>query len=699
MNTLLILATFTILVILGTILSNLVPKIPAAVFQIILGAIFVLLPIPLEFTFNSQAFLLLVIAPLLFTDAYKSSRTNLWIYRRPILLMAIALVLFSTIVVGGIIYLIIPAMPLSVSFALAAILSPTDAVAVKSIVKDLKLPKGLMPILEGESLLNDAAGLVSFNIALVAILTNTFSLAKATQDFIFVALGGAIFGVVLGIALVFIKKFLGILVGEEANVLVIFQLMTPIFVYFCAEHVHVSGIVAVIMTGILYNLEKDLYQHKWLNSKTTLLIESSQKTFGYALNGYVFVLLGYLLPEVYMNVVRKPELDDFLVSLYIVAITLALMVTRFIFVYVFYKHFQAHTYASTKKIIKVFIQRKLDVGEFSRLRYCIIATLSGIHGTITMAVSLLIPVFLNNGQLFPLRNTIIFIASGVVLLSIAIGIIFLPLALNTEEDQAHYLETQAIRERIIKQAITKLKEHYRDGSNTKRQIATAMVIKDLQAQEVMVRKNPTYLQREIHKIYNEVLREENKQIRKWQEEQNLSKPTLQVIKLMQLRRTKLLNYSMFNQIILLARITFNESYFKRLSAKYYFKNKILVKSSTDHQEKFRQELNEIKENLPQIHENINKIAIEKIKVLRNEKNSLATDIVCDVYKNFAVTYFTVYVLNESYNEELKEVQAEAIQIQKDKVMYLKKSNQITVEDANLMLKELNYNESLIFAEE
>ncbi|QPK94212.1 cation:proton antiporter [Actinomyces sp. zg-332] len=689
---------FVSVVILGTIFSNKFQRIPAALFQIIFGALLVYSPIPVDFNFNSETFLLFVVAPLLYNDAYKSSRTNLWVYRKPILLMAVGLVLFSVVIVGSVIYFLIPAMPWATCFALAAILSPTDAIAVKSIVRGAKLPKGLMPILEGESLLNDAAGLVSFNIALGAILTNTFSLTKAAQDFTLVSLGGAALGLMFGVILVFIKKFIGLLVGDESNVLVIFQMITPIFIYYVAEYLTVSGIVAVVVTGFVYNLEKDLYQHDSLDSKTSLLIDASQDTLCYVLNGCVFVMLGYILPEAFIDIMRKTELNIGLLTLYILFTTLALMLTRFVYVYVFYNSFQAHTFTSTKKIIKTFIQRKKDTEGYSRFRYSLIAALGGIHGTVTMAAGLLIPVYLSSGELFPLRSTILYIASGVVLLSILIGIIFIPLALK-KEDQEEYLEIRSIRERIINQAVSKLKKHYHDGSNVKRQIATAIVIKNLQAQQVMVSKNPNYLHREIHRIHKDVLHAENAQIKKWKEEHNLSKATIAVIQLMQLRRTKLLNYSVLQQIILMVKINFKANYFKRLGAKSYLKGRFSKADPMVLRQKLYEEVEHVRCLLPEIQSHINLIALEHIESMRNSKNSLAADIVSDVYKNFAVTYFSIFVLDESYEEELKEIKAEAIQIQKDKVTYLKKSNQISIEDGNTILKELNYNESLIFAEE
>ena len=190
MEILITIFVFITLVIIGSFLNKYIPRIPAALFQIILGFLVSYLAIPLHFEFESEAFMALIIAPLLFTDAYKASRSELWLYKKPIVYMAVGLVITTVVVVGYFINYIIPSISLGAAFALAAILSPTDAVAVKSITKGMKLPKGLMSILEGESLLNDAAGIVSFKIALAAIITGTFSLANASREFFIAAIGG-----------------------------------------------------------------------------------------------------------------------------------------------------------------------------------------------------------------------------------------------------------------------------------------------------------------------------------------------------------------------------------------------------------------------------------------------------------------------------------------------------------------------------
>lgn len=427
MEILFTIAIFIVLVITGSFINRYIPRIPAALFQVMLGFFITYLPIPLHFEFESEAFMALVIAPLLFTDAYKASRSELWLYKRPIVYMSVGLVIATVLVVGSFINFIIPSISLGASFALAAILSPTDAVAVKSITKGMKLPKGLMAILEGESLLNDAAGIVSFKIALAAIITGTFSFANASKEFFIAAIGGMFLGIILGLVTISLKSLNRKFLNSEPTILVIIQVILPILVYFAAEKFHLSGIIAVVFTGILLNFEKYLFQGESLNNQGVVSINYNQDTVSYILNGFVFVFLGYLLPDIFSNMMKFPDLDIKTGLLYVALITIALIISRFIFVYLFYLSFQPHTFNTSNKIIEFLKTKKLDIGNYSRFEYALISSLCGIHGTVTLATALMIPLTLEStGQPFPLRDAILFIASGVVLLSMIIGTIFLP---------------------------------------------------------------------------------------------------------------------------------------------------------------------------------------------------------------------------------------------------------------------------------
>lgn len=195
------------LVIFSNVVDHFVPAVPVSLIQVLIGlavAIFTKISIPLE----TDWFLLLFIAPLLFNDGRRFPKQELWKLRGPILANAIALVFLTTIVGGLLFHVLIPTMPLSVSFALAAILSPTDPVAVQSISKRAKLPEGILHIVSGESLINDASGLIAFKYAVAATVTGVFSLKAAAIDFVYISIMGFVSGIVIIAIILLIENWL-----------------------------------------------------------------------------------------------------------------------------------------------------------------------------------------------------------------------------------------------------------------------------------------------------------------------------------------------------------------------------------------------------------------------------------------------------------------------------------------------------------
>ncbi|MFB4158334.1 cation:proton antiporter [Geomicrobium sp. JSM 1781026] len=414
-----------ILVVVGTILHRQFSKIPAALFQVFLGTVLgVLLP-GLTFEFEPELFLMAVIGPILFFDGYHASRTAFWTYRWPILLMAFGLVFITVAGLGFIIHMLIPEMALGVAFALAAVLSPTDAVAVRSITKGMKLPKGLMTILEGESLINDAAGIVSFKIALAATITGVFSIWEGSSNFVFVALGGALVGFLGALIIVQIRIMLRTFGFEDVYSLVSIQLFTPFVIYFLAEAVHVSGILAVVTASVVYGIERDKLQQTSMQMQ--VVANNTWSIVGYLLNGFVFVLLGFLLPEVWQGLTASEEYPLGWITLLTVCIAIALFIIRYVWVYVWHPLFSGSPTQSLLFIEERQQSKGNDSSEFSRSYYALFAAVCGIHGTITLATALLIPDQLNDGTAFPLRDTVLFIAAGVVLISMIAATIFLPM--------------------------------------------------------------------------------------------------------------------------------------------------------------------------------------------------------------------------------------------------------------------------------
>ena len=716
------LGIFVIIVILGSFLNNLFPRIPAALFQIILGAAITFIPnLPLHFEFESEMFMMLVIAPLLFTDGFNSSLKNIWLYKKPIIYMAIFLVLVTVIVVGSIIHLLLPMIPWAACFVLAAVLSPTDAVAVKSITKGMKLPKGLMAILEGESLLNDASGLVSFNIALAAVLTNTFSVTNASYKFLVVAGGGAIFGLIIGIAFSYIKFIFSTKFADEFNILVIFQLITPVIVFYLAEHIGVSGIVAVVITALVYNYQRKHHLLTVVSSDAAVTIDSTQQIASYVLNGFVFTFLGYLLPEIYHTVFNNREIDivyGFIISLVIV---LGLMIVRLTFVYFNYISFQPHHFTTARKTAKIILNRKFDKGNYSRFNYSLITSLCGIHGTVTLATALMIPVVTATGDNFPLRNTILFIASNVVLLSIIIGTIALPLVVKNEDEEKEYTQ-YSLREKILEGTLEELKERDISKKSIEEKVAYAFEIKSLHELKAYFKnmqtgrfKNtnePLSLHKKIMKAQDKVLPEILK------DNPNIEQ-ILEISKLMQLRKSLLFTYSIPKNLLLNLRIYVKESNLKRRLTRHFvakdltpeFYEKLKEKIPKRRKVNFVNKLDEIKQKaeasssqiqaIIDCSPTVRKVLLETAYKVIDEKCSdqNTAEFVKDVYRYYSFTLFEVFLEDIDFEEELKELQMELVRLLKYRILTMRKLNYISLEDSYTALRNLNFSESMIFPRE
>ena len=191
---------YTVLILLmlvgvSRLVARLIP-LPLPLLQIAAGALLAWPTLGLHVALDPELFLFLFLPPLLFSDGWRMPKRELWRFRGPILTLAVGLVLFTVVGAGFFIHWLIPTIPLPVAFALAAVLSPTDAVAVSAIAQD-RLPAPIMHMLQGEALMNDASGLVTFKFALAAAVTGVFSLASASLTFVLVACGGLAIGVAL----------------------------------------------------------------------------------------------------------------------------------------------------------------------------------------------------------------------------------------------------------------------------------------------------------------------------------------------------------------------------------------------------------------------------------------------------------------------------------------------------------------------
>src|SRR4051812_10950309 len=219
---------------------------PYPIALVIGGGAMGLMPRLPEIPFDPQFILVLVLPPILYQAALLTSWRDFKANLRPIGLLAIGLVIVTTLAVGVAFKLLIPGCPWGAAFALGAIVSPPDAVAATAILSRLNIPRRVVVVLEGESLVNDASGLVLYKFAVATALTGTFSFFDASVEFAALSLGGIVVGFVLALLFVYVHRQLG-----DPFIEVLMTLATPYIVYVLAERMHVSGVLAVVTAGLV----------------------------------------------------------------------------------------------------------------------------------------------------------------------------------------------------------------------------------------------------------------------------------------------------------------------------------------------------------------------------------------------------------------------------------------------------------------
>ncbi|RUU23912.1 Na+/H+ antiporter, partial [Mesorhizobium sp. M6A.T.Ca.TU.002.02.2.1] len=388
-------------------------RVPLPVLQIAIGAALAWPVRGVHIEIDPELFLLVFIPPLLFSDAVTAPKRELLALRGPILDLAIGLVFFTIVGFGYALHWLVPSIPLVVAFALAAVLSPTDAVAVSSIVDRNVVPARLMHILEGESLLNDASGLVMFRFAVAAVLTGSFSFAAASLSFLYAVAAGILAGVVAVFAAAKALQLLNRIGGVPAEAQVLVMILIPFIAYLGAEHAGASGILAAVTAGVLTS-GSGIFRYLGVSARMQTI--SLWTTLSFVFNGALFILLGLQLPDIIRHV--PPELSSrhWLIEpiLTVLILTLCLIALRFLWIWV--GDIAARLAARLGK-------RK---AETFGLRVRLAGSVAGVRGAITLAGNLSLPLAMPDGSPFPARDVVIFLAAGVIICSLVIASLALP---------------------------------------------------------------------------------------------------------------------------------------------------------------------------------------------------------------------------------------------------------------------------------
>jgi len=405
-------------VVLSGIVSRMLPAaLPRPLVQIALGAaIGGIAQIRVEL--DPEIFFLLFVPPLLFLDGWRIPKDELFRDAGAVLGLALGLVFLTVLGMGLFIHWMIPAIPYAVAFALAAVVSPTDPIAVSAIAQKAPIPKRMMHILEGESLLNDASGLVCLRFAVAAALTGTFSLTSASLTFLWMAVSGVGLGVAITWGTVTAKNVFARRFGDDSGSNILVSLLIPFAAYLVAEHAESSGILAAAAAGIAMSFTNVSSGAK---AATRIRRQAVWDMLQFTLNGIIFVLLGEQLPQVFADardtVMLTGHDSVWWLGLYVIAIVAGLAALRF-----------AWTWVALR--LTLFRQRNDPQWTSPPRRVITAMSVAGARGAITLAGALTLPLTLTDGTPFPARELVIFLACGVILFSLVIASLTLPLLLR-----------------------------------------------------------------------------------------------------------------------------------------------------------------------------------------------------------------------------------------------------------------------------
>lgn len=441
------------------------------VIQVVIGLLVALvLPSVQEVHLESELFMLLFIAPLLFNETRETNIRALLLNLNSILSLAIALVVISVLSVGYALHLMVPSIPLAAAFALASALGPTDAATVTALKSNIHLTHRQQTLLSGESLINDASGVVAFQFSVAAAVTGAFSLVDAAGSFTVLFVGGVAMGIVTGFAFSAINAMLGRLGYEDTVANVLYEVLTPFLVYLLAETFHVSGVLAVVAAGLVIAFPRR-QSNNALFARQKLVSDSTWKVISFLINGTIFVFLGMQLPLAVLPGTNG-GLNILQILGIVVVITLFMHGVRFAWLYALetYKlHKGGHLCTGKDDVdgendlagsssdgekpdqplaelgsVQTSEQtadqpkptcaiKPTSITSAEVIKNVLVTTVAGAKGAVTLSIILTLPLTTQSGAAFPQRDLLITIAAGVILATLLLADNLLPVLSKSPE--------------------------------------------------------------------------------------------------------------------------------------------------------------------------------------------------------------------------------------------------------------------------
>ena len=426
-----------------------IPLVPLPILQVVAGTLLSYVPFLSSLEVPPEIFFLLFIPLLLFADGWVIPKRDLIRVLRPVLLLAFGLVLATVLAVGYIAHWIVPALPLAAAFALGAVISPTDAVAVSEIMRRLSVPARVTTIVGGESLINDASGLIAFKFAVATVVTGFFSWRTAALDFVLLSGGGFVLGVAMAWVITKLRVGLTRFCAGDPTIQTIISLLTPYAAYLAAEALGLGSILAIVGAGLYAGIadartsDVATRRHAWEVWEMLL----------YVFNGVVFLLLGLQLHSIIAAVAHADALGITILAL---LVTATVIVVRLLWVF-------------PAAYLPLLLSRRIREREgIHRPQNVFLVGWAGIRGAVTLAAALSIPMATASGEPFPGRSLIILLAASVILITLLVHGLTLPLLIrwmgvrsdgvSNQEQRVARLATAQAAAAALRKELAQLKE-------------------------------------------------------------------------------------------------------------------------------------------------------------------------------------------------------------------------------------------------
>lgn len=486
-------------------------KVPYPILLVLAGIGIGVFPALPNISLDPETVFLIFLPPILYAAAWTTSWPDFKAAKRPITLLAIGCVIFTTCAVAWVAHLAIPDLGWPEAFVLGAIISPPDAVAATSATKGLGIPRRVITVLEGESLVNDATGLIAYRYAVAAVVTGTFSVLEAGVQFFVVAGAGILFGLATG----FIFKWIHKITPDNPTTDTTLTFLAPFVAYLSAEALHVSGVLAVVVAGLYSNWNSS----EIFSQRSRMQANGSWNTVIFILNGIIFILIGLQLPEILTNILAEHPLST-LVK-YGTIVSLAVIIGRVLWVY-------PSTY-----LPRWFSKSIREREQYPSIGLTTVVAWAGMRGVVSLAAALALPLTIKGDAPFPNRNLIIFLTFCVIFATLVIqGLSLRPIIryLGIKTDGREAEDEEATRLYIASSVIEYIEENYSLSLSDEvlAQIKTKYEIRIQRLRKDLTRHNKFDVEQinEFHRIQQELINRERLLVIRLRKEAKISDEVL-----------------------------------------------------------------------------------------------------------------------------------------------------------------------------